>query len=54
VAPERLLGWSGWRGFCIVSSDHYDTIDLSRVRMQRERALPLMLTMLNGELGTDA
>lgn len=50
--PE--IGWSGWRGFRIVSSHHYDTIDLSRVRTQMERALPLMVAMVDGELGMDA
>jgi len=49
--PE--IGWSGWRGFRIVSSRHYDTIDLSRVRTQMERALPPMVALVDGELVTD-
>lgn len=47
--PE--IGWSGWRGFRIVSTHHYDKIDLSRVQTQMERALPIMMAMVNRELG---
>jgi uncharacterized protein with HEPN domain len=46
--PE--IGWSGWRGFRIVSTHHYDKIDLGRVQKQMERALPLMTAMVDQEL----
>ena len=46
--PE--IGWSGWRGFRIISTHHYDKIDLSRVQRQMERALPLMHAMVEREL----
>jgi uncharacterized protein with HEPN domain len=46
--PE--IGWSGWRGFRIVSTHHYDKIDLGRVQKQMERALPLLLALVEQEL----
>jgi len=46
--PE--VGWSGWRGFRLVSTHFYETIDLERVEKQMQRALPLIAKAVEDEI----